>query len=49
MDHDANEDYDFKVDYIKVSAMDTGDQDGMADKRNKNRFELPSGVELDNE
>ncbi|KAL0461028.1 UNVERIFIED_CONTAM: Guanine nucleotide-binding protein-like NSN1 [Sesamum latifolium] len=50
MDHDADEDYHFKVDYIrKESAMDTGDQDGMADEKNKNRFELPSGVELDNE
>ncbi|KAL0284252.1 UNVERIFIED_CONTAM: Guanine nucleotide-binding protein-like NSN1 [Sesamum angustifolium] len=41
VDHDANEDYDFKVDYIKEeTAMDTGDQDGMADEKNKNRFEL---------
>ncbi|KAL0437272.1 UNVERIFIED_CONTAM: Guanine nucleotide-binding protein-like NSN1 [Sesamum radiatum] len=50
MEHDANEDYDFKVDYIrKESAMDTGDQDSIVDEKNKNRFELPSGVELDNE
>ncbi|KAK4441519.1 Guanine nucleotide-binding protein-like NSN1 [Sesamum alatum] len=50
MEHDAGDDYDFKFDYIrKESAMDTGDQDGMADEKNKNRFELPSGVELDNE
>ncbi|CAH9081055.1 unnamed protein product [Cuscuta europaea] len=46
-----DEDYDFKVDYVKHnSAMDvsenavTGDTGG-----NKNRFELPSGVMLENE
>ncbi|KAL0284219.1 UNVERIFIED_CONTAM: Guanine nucleotide-binding protein-like NSN1 [Sesamum angustifolium] len=51
MEHDSNDDYDFKVDYVKRdSAMDTGDdEDDVADKSSKNRFELPSGVEVDNE
>ncbi|KAK4408213.1 Guanine nucleotide-binding protein-like NSN1 [Sesamum angolense] len=36
VDHNANEDYDFKVDYIKEeTAMDTGDQVGMADEKTK--------------
>ncbi|KAL0419662.1 UNVERIFIED_CONTAM: Guanine nucleotide-binding protein-like NSN1 [Sesamum radiatum] len=40
-----------QVDYVKRdSAMDTGDdEDDVADKSSKNRFELPSGVEVDNE
>lgn len=50
MEHDANADYDFKVDYVrKDSAMDIGEDHDEADGEKKNRFELPSGVELDNE
>ncbi|KAL0435495.1 UNVERIFIED_CONTAM: Guanine nucleotide-binding protein-like NSN1, partial [Sesamum radiatum] len=51
MEHDSNDDYDFKVDYVKRdSAMDTGDdEDNVADENSKNRFELPSGVEVDDE
>ncbi|KAI3449878.1 hypothetical protein Pfo_006543 [Paulownia fortunei] len=49
MEHELNDDYDFKVDYVRrESDMDVG-KDDVADKNNKNRFELPSGVELDNE
>ncbi|XP_057765250.1 guanine nucleotide-binding protein-like NSN1 [Salvia miltiorrhiza] len=48
MEHDGNDDYDFKVDYTKDSAMETGDE-VEDDETKKNRFELPSGVELDNE
>lgn len=49
MEHDGDDDYDFKVDYIRGdSAMDTGNE-AIADENNKNRFELPSGVELDKE
>ncbi|KAJ8558233.1 hypothetical protein K7X08_004999 [Anisodus acutangulus] len=46
-----NDDYDFKVDYIKKdSAMDDADDEAVAtDGSKNNRFELPSGVELDNE
>ncbi|XP_057796297.1 guanine nucleotide-binding protein-like NSN1 [Salvia miltiorrhiza] len=47
MEHD---DYDFKVDYVKDSEMETETGDEVvADEAKKNRFELPSGVELDNE
>ncbi|GER55105.1 GTP-binding family protein, partial [Striga asiatica] len=50
MEHDANDDYDFKVDYIrKDTEMDGDDDDVVAGEGQKNRFELPSGVELDNE
>ncbi|KAG8370876.1 hypothetical protein BUALT_Bualt13G0028900 [Buddleja alternifolia] len=43
MEHDVN-------DYTKRdSVMDTGDDDGVVGENSKNRFELPSGVELDNE
>lgn len=45
MEHDGDEDYDFKVDYVKGSAMETGDE-VVADEMTKNRFELPSGTEL---
>lgn len=49
MEHDGDEDYDFKVDYNRDSAMEIGDED-IAVESSKNRFELPSGVEeLDNE
>ncbi|KAL8550436.1 hypothetical protein ACS0TY_009028 [Phlomoides rotata] len=48
MEHDGNEDYDFKVDYVKDSAMEIGDED-IADESSKNRFALPEGVEPDNE
>ncbi|KAK3032142.1 hypothetical protein RJ639_034967 [Escallonia herrerae] len=43
------DDYDFKVDYAKRdSAMDGGDEDGLAADSSKNRFELPiSGTELE--
>ncbi|KAJ8534588.1 hypothetical protein K7X08_016316 [Anisodus acutangulus] len=46
-----NDDYDFKVDYIKKdSTMDDADDEAVAtDGSKNNRFELPSGVELDNE
>ncbi|KAG6422338.1 hypothetical protein SASPL_118906 [Salvia splendens] len=47
MEHDGNDDYDFKVDYVE-SAMETGD-DVEADETKNNKFGLPSGVELDNE
>lgn len=47
MEHDGNDDYDFKVDYVE-SAMETGDE-VEADETKNNKFELPSGVELDNE
>ncbi|KAL8489842.1 hypothetical protein ACS0TY_025646 [Phlomoides rotata] len=47
-EHDGNEDYDFKVDYVKDSAMEIGDED-IADESSKNRFALPEGVEPDNE
>ncbi|CAN4101304.1 unnamed protein product [Withania somnifera] len=43
-------DYDFKVDYFKKeSIMDNAEADMITDKSKKNRFELPSGNELDNE
>lgn len=44
-------DYDFKVDYVKKNtAMDLGEEeDGKAEDISKNRFELPSGVDLENE
>ncbi|MCD7462896.1 Guanine nucleotide-binding protein-like nsn1 [Datura stramonium] len=44
-----DDDYDFKVDYMKKdSAMDGVDEVVATDASNNNRFELPSGVELDN-
>ncbi|WMV46993.1 hypothetical protein MTR67_040378 [Solanum verrucosum] len=47
---DMDGDYDFKVDYIKKdSAMDDADEVVATDESKNNRFELPSGVELDNE
>lgn len=47
---DMDGDYDFKVDYIKKdSAMDDADEVVATDGSKNNRFELPSGVELDNE
>uniref|UniRef100_A0A0V0IJJ5 Putative guanine nucleotide-binding protein-like 3-like n=1 Tax=Solanum chacoense TaxID=4108 RepID=A0A0V0IJJ5_SOLCH len=47
---DMDGDYDFKVDYIKKdSGMDDADEVVATDESKKNRFELPSGVELDNE
>ncbi|KAH0636634.1 hypothetical protein KY289_036549 [Solanum tuberosum] len=47
---DMDGDYDFKVDYIKKdSAMDDADEVVATDECKNNRFELPSGVELDNE
>ncbi|GFQ05628.1 guanine nucleotide-binding protein-like nsn1, partial [Phtheirospermum japonicum] len=50
MEHDLNEDYDFKVDYSrKDSAMDTGNEDDEAVEDDQNRFKLPSGIELDDE
>ncbi|KAL3620524.1 Guanine nucleotide-binding protein-like nsn1 [Castilleja foliolosa] len=52
MEHDLNEDYDFKVDYgMKDSAMDTGNEDDTdtAGEGDQNRFKLPSGLELENE
>lgn len=52
MGDEMNEDYDFKVDYLKKrdSEMDTANNDsGIFEENNKNRFELPSGVDLDNE
>lgn len=54
MEHDLNEDYNFKVDYVrKESNMDVSDEDADADDGNattgsQNRFELPSGAELEN-
>ncbi|KAL3367487.1 hypothetical protein AABB24_011964 [Solanum stoloniferum] len=43
-------DYDFKVDYFKKeSAMDDAEDDMTPNESKKNRFELPSGNELDNE
>lgn len=43
-------DYDFKVDYFKKeSIMDDAEDDMTTDESQKNRFELPSGNELDNE
>ncbi|KAL3850054.1 hypothetical protein ACJIZ3_011936 [Penstemon smallii] len=46
MEHD----YDFKVeDATTDAAMDVGNEDVVADGNIKNRFELPSGVDLDNE
>ncbi|XP_055813040.1 guanine nucleotide-binding protein-like NSN1 [Solanum dulcamara] len=45
---DMDGDYDFKVDYIKKdSAMDDADEVVATDGSKNNRFELPSGVELD--
>ncbi|KAL3828132.1 hypothetical protein ACJIZ3_016934 [Penstemon smallii] len=50
MEDDSNGDYDFKVDYVrKEDAMDVGDEDVAADGDNKNGFELPSEVKLNNE
>ncbi|XP_049407218.1 guanine nucleotide-binding protein-like NSN1 [Solanum stenotomum] len=49
-DSDMDGDYDFKVDYIKKdSAMDDADEVVATDESKNNRFELPSGVELDYE
>ncbi|XP_049411116.1 guanine nucleotide-binding protein-like NSN1 [Solanum stenotomum] len=43
-------DYDFKVYYFKKeSAMDDAEDDMTPNESKKNRFELPSGNELDNE
>ncbi|KAK4376224.1 hypothetical protein RND71_006901 [Anisodus tanguticus] len=43
-------DYDFKVDYFKKeSIMDDAEDDVRTDECTKNRFELHSGNELDNE
>ncbi|KAK6788391.1 hypothetical protein RDI58_016916 [Solanum bulbocastanum] len=43
-------DYDFKVDYFKKeSIMDDAEDDMTPNESKKNRFELPSGNELDNE
>ncbi|KAL6499571.1 Guanine nucleotide-binding protein-like nsn1 [Orobanche gracilis] len=50
MEDEMKEDYDFKIDYLKKRdfKMDTGNEgSGIIDENNKNRFELPSGVELD--
>ncbi|XP_019182227.1 PREDICTED: guanine nucleotide-binding protein-like NSN1 [Ipomoea nil] len=45
-----DDDYDFKVDYAKSSsAMDVSENIVIADDSNRNRFELPSGVTLENE
>lgn len=49
MEHDGNDDYDFKTDYVADSAMETGEEAEAADETSTNRFSLPSGVELDNE
>ncbi|KAL6563780.1 Guanine nucleotide-binding protein-like nsn1 [Orobanche gracilis] len=52
IEDEMKEDYDFKVDYLKKtdSEMDPGNEDSdIVDKNNKNRFDLPPGVELDNE
>lgn len=47
---DMDGDYDFKVDYVKKdSAMDDADEVVATDGSKNNRFELPSGFELDNE
>ncbi|KAH7864386.1 hypothetical protein Vadar_029009 [Vaccinium darrowii] len=43
-----DDDYDFKVDYVKGSAMDVGEESEDADGGNQTRFEvLASGVEID--
>lgn len=43
-------DYDFKVDYFKKeSIVDDAEDDMTANESKKNRFELPSGNELDDE
>ncbi|XP_009788644.1 guanine nucleotide-binding protein-like NSN1 [Nicotiana tabacum] len=45
-----DDDYDFKVDYVKKdSAMDDAEDTETTDGSKNNRFELPSGVDLDNE
>lgn len=44
-----DDDYDFKVDYVKESIMDDAEDDITVNESMKNRFELPSGNELDNE
>lgn len=49
-DDNMDDDYNFKVDYVrKDTAMDLGEKDAKADDISKNRFELPSGVDLENE
>lgn len=48
MEHDGNDDYDFKIDYVKESAMETGDE-VEANEVNDNKLDLPSRVELDKE
>ncbi|XP_042053532.1 guanine nucleotide-binding protein-like NSN1 [Salvia splendens] len=48
MEHDGNDDYDFKIDYVKEAAMETGDE-VEANEVNNNKLDLPSRVELDKE
>lgn len=52
MEDGMNADYDFKVDYAqKKSAMDISDEarETKDDNTTVNKFDLPAGVELDNE
>ncbi|CAK9162382.1 unnamed protein product [Ilex paraguariensis] len=43
-----DDDYNFKVDYVRgEAAMDVAEEGDIADDNTKNRFEVPSGVELD--
>ena len=43
-----DDDYNFKVDYVRgEAAMDVAEEGDMSDDNTKNRFEVPSGVELD--
>ncbi|KAI5648493.1 hypothetical protein M9H77_34498 [Catharanthus roseus] len=53
---DDDDDYNFKVDYVKEDTVmeeeeedHIGKKDGEADEMNQNRFQLPSGVDLENE
>lgn len=49
-DDNMDDDYNFKVDYVrKDTAMDLGEEDGKTRDISKNRFELPSGVDLEND
>lgn len=49
-EHGMNDDYDFGVDYMRTeTAMDAANDGPPASTSIKNRFEVPSGVELDAE
>lgn len=49
-EHGMDDDYDFGVDYMRTeTSTDVANEGSLASTSSKNRFEVPSGVELDTE